>query len=76
MMSVSLLGGPRTEEARALRWSDVDLEAGTVSVVRSVRLSRETKTKESRRAVQLFVVAVEALKELVLKQALSTETAS
>jgi len=53
-MSVSLLGGLRTEEARALRWSDVDLEAGTVTVVRSVRLSGETKTKESRRAVQLF----------------------
>ena len=75
-MSVSLLGGLRTEEARALRWSNVDLEAGTVTVVRSVRLSGETKTKESRRAVQLFVVAVEALKELVLKEALFTETAS
>jgi len=75
-MSVSLLGGLRTEEARALRWSDVDLEAGTVTVVRSVRLSGETKTKESRRAVQPFVVAVEAPKELVLQQALFTETAS
>ena len=75
-MSVSLLGGLRTEEARALRWSNVDLEAGTVTVVRSVRLSGETKTKESRRAFQLFVVAVEALKELVLKEALFTETAS
>jgi integrase len=68
-VAVSLLGGLRTEEARALRWSDVDLEAGTVTVVRSVRLSGETKTKKSRRAVQLPVVAVEALKELVLKQA-------
>lgn len=68
-VAVSLLGGLRTEEARALRWPDVDLEAGTVTVVRSVRLSGETKTKKSRRAVQLPMVAVEALKEHVLTQA-------
>jgi integrase len=34
---VSLLAGVRTEEARALRWSEVDLEEGTVAVYRSVR---------------------------------------
>ena len=28
-VAVSMLGGIRTEEARALRWSEVDLEAGT-----------------------------------------------
>src|ERR1022692_761131 len=36
-VAVSMLGGIRTEEARALRWSQVDLEAGTVAVYRSVR---------------------------------------
>ena len=30
-VAVSMLGGIRTEEARALRWSEVDLEAGTVA---------------------------------------------
>jgi integrase len=36
-VAVSMLGGIRTEEARALRWSEADLEAGTVAVCRSVR---------------------------------------
>ena len=36
-VAVSMLGGIRTEEARALRWSEVDLEAGTVAVYRSVK---------------------------------------
>jgi integrase len=31
-VAVSMLGGIRTEEARALRWSEVDLEAGTVGL--------------------------------------------
>jgi integrase len=39
-LAVSMLGGIRTEEARALRWSEVDLEAGTVAVYRSVRRGR------------------------------------
>jgi integrase len=34
---LSLLTGIRTEEARALTWDDVDLEAGTVAVYRSHR---------------------------------------
>ena len=68
-VAVSLLGGLRTEEARALRWSEVDLEAGTVAVYRSVRFSGDTKTEKSRRVVQLPDIAVEALRELVLRQA-------
>lgn len=68
-VAVSLLGGLRTEEARALRWSEVDLEAGTVAVYRSVRFGGDTKTEKSRRVVQLPDIAVEALRELVLKQA-------
>ena len=68
-VAVSLLGGLRTEEARALRWSEVDLEAGTVAGYRSVRFGGDTKTEKSRRVVQLPDIAVEALRELVLRQA-------
>jgi integrase len=68
-VAVSMLGGIRTEEARALRWSEVDLEAGTVAVYRSVRRTGETKTEQSRRVFQIPDIAVEALRELVLKQA-------
>ena len=63
-VAVSLLGGLRTEEARALRWSEVDLEAGTVAVYRSVRFGGDTNPEKSRRVVQLPDIAVEALREL------------
>ena len=49
--------------------SEVDLEAGTVAVYRSVRLGGDTKTEKSRRAIQLPDIAVEALRDLVLNQA-------
>ena len=68
-VAVSMLGGIRTEEARALRWSEVDLEAGTVAVYRSVRRTGETKTERSRRVFQIPEIAVDALRDLVLKQA-------
>ena len=68
-VAVSMLGGIRTEEARALRWSEVDLEAGTVAVYRSVRRTGETKTEKSRRVFQIPEIAVEALRDLVLTQA-------
>jgi integrase len=68
-VAVSMLGGIRTEEARALRWSEVDLEAGTVAVYRSVRRTGETTTEKSRRVFQIPEIAVEALRDLVLKQA-------
>ena len=68
-VAVSMLGGIRTEEVRALRWSEVDLEAGTVAVYRLVRRTGETKTEKSRRVFQIPEIAVEALRDLVLKQA-------
>ena len=52
-MVVSLLTGVRTEEARALRWAEVDLEAATVAVYRSVRAKGDTKTRRSRRVLEL-----------------------
>ena len=69
-VAVSMLGGIRTEEARALRWSEVDLEAGTVAVYRSARRTEETKTEKSRRVFQIPDIGVQALRELVLKQAI------
>ena len=52
-VAMSMLGGIRTEEARALRWSEVDLEGGTVAAYRSVRRSGET-TERSRRVFQIL----------------------
>jgi integrase len=52
-VAVSMLGGIRTEEARALRWSEVDFEPGMVAVCRSVRRTGETKTEKSRRVLQI-----------------------
>jgi integrase len=60
---LSLLTGVRTEEARALLWSEVDLDAGTVAVYRSVRAKGDTKTRRSRRVLQLPARVVAALRE-------------
>ena len=57
-----LLTGVRSEEARALTWEHVDLDAGTISVWRSVRAHGDTKTNRSRRTLKLPEIAVEALR--------------
>jgi integrase len=56
--------GIRTEEARALRWDAVALDADVphVQVWRSVRAHGDTKTQESRRTLALPQLAVGALK--------------
>jgi integrase len=66
---VSLLSGVRTEEARTLTWANVELDAGTVAVFRSVRAKGDTKTRKSRRILQLPKRAVESLKEHRKRQA-------
>jgi integrase len=66
---VSLLTGVRTEEARALHWAEVDLEAGTVAVYRSVRAKGDTKTRRSRRVLQMPKKVAAALKEHRKRQA-------
>jgi hypothetical protein len=43
----------RTEEARALLWTEVDLTTGTVAAYRSVRANGDTKTRRSRRVLKL-----------------------
>lgn len=60
---LSLLAGLRTEELRSLLWADVDLDAGTVAVYRSVRTSGDTKTPKSRRVLKLPVKAMDALRD-------------
>ena len=68
---LSLLTGIRTEEARALRWSHIDLDGDPaarppvpphVAVWRSVRVHGETKTERSRRTLGLPAAAVQALR--------------
>jgi integrase len=70
-ITLSLLCGLRTEEARALRWAHVDLDGDPaasppvpphVAVWRSVRVHGETKTERSRRTLGLPAVAVQALR--------------
>ncbi len=62
--------GLRRGELLALRWGDIDLDSGALSVCRSLQLSREKgllfrepKTAKSRRVVKLLPMAVEALRE-------------
>src|SRR6516162_6769883 len=64
-----LLTGVRSEEARALTWDHVDLEAGTVSVWRSVRAQGDTKTQRSRRTLKLPEVVVRVLHDHRERQA-------
>jgi len=66
---LSLATGVRTEEARALRWENVNFgdldgvhpKVASVEVWRSVRAEGETKTVKSRRTLALPKLAVSAL---------------
>jgi integrase len=69
-ITVSLLIGARTEELRALTWSDVDLNGQPqatppipphIAVWRSVRAGGDTKTRKSQRTLALPKRAVDAL---------------
>ena len=64
-----LLTGVRSEEARALTWDHVDLNAKTISVWRSVRAHGDTKTNRSRRTLRIPQIAVEALRAQLRRQA-------
>ena len=66
---LSVTTGLRTEELRALRWNEVDLDAGTVAVYRAVRATADTKTPKSRRVLSLPRLAVRALGEHRARQA-------
>lgn len=58
--------GIRTEEARALRWGNVDLDASPpyVEVWRSVRAHHDVKTNKSRRTLALPAMAAAELRAL------------
>ena len=63
---VSLLTGARTEELRALQWTEVQLETVDripphIAVWRSVRRTGDTKTKKSRRTLALPQRCIDAL---------------
>jgi integrase len=60
-VTLSLLSGLRTEELRSLLWAEVDLDAGTLAIYRSVRASGDTKTPKGRRVLKLPAKAVAAL---------------
>jgi integrase len=72
---LSLTTGIRTEEARALRWEHVDLQAETLAVWRSVRAHGDVKTEKSRRTLRLPAAALEALKEQRRRQAADKDLA-
>jgi integrase len=59
----------RPEEARALRWDHLDLDAGTVAIWRSDRAGGDTKTNRSRRTLKLPEIALSALRERRAAQA-------
>lgn len=74
---VSLLTGARTEEMRALRWENVDLDGDPdadppipphIMVWRSVRADGDTKTPRSRRSLALPQRCVDALRAHQAKQ--------
>ena len=61
---VSLLTGARIEELRALTWSHVDLDVTppVIMVWRSVRAGGDTKTRKSRRTLELPQRCTDALR--------------
>lgn len=63
---VSLLTGARTEELRELAWSHVNLDGDVPAIMvwRSVRAGGDTKTKKSRRTLELPQRCIDALKVL------------
>jgi integrase len=56
-----LTTGIRTEEARALCWTEVDLNEPSIAVYRSVRARGDVKTRKSRRKIMLPEMAAQAM---------------
>ena len=83
-ITLSLLCGLRTEEARALQWAHVDPDGDPaarppvpphIAVWRSVRAHGDTKTERSRRTLALPAAAVQALRAWAASQAEEQHTA-
>lgn len=56
---LAIVTGLRTEELRALTWTDVDLKKKIVYVLRSDRDGGDTKTKKSRRGLSMADIAID-----------------
>lgn len=75
LYTIAVHCGLRQGELLALRWDDVDLEAGTLRVNRTLTVTKNgpafaaPKTAKSRRSVRLTAGAVEALKRHSARQA-------
>ncbi|MBO2441412.1 tyrosine-type recombinase/integrase [Actinomadura nitritigenes] len=63
------MSGIRTEEARTLRWTDVDLDKAVVYVLRADRHRGDTRTRRPRRGLSIAQVAVAALAAHKARQA-------
>ena len=70
IVQLALLIGARRGEICALRWSDIDLEKGTISINRTVQFIPGTglvfnppKTKRSRRCIKMGADCVQLLQE-------------
>lgn len=74
---LSLLTGVRPEEARALRWDRVHLDAEIpyVEVSRSVRIDGDVKTPRSRRTLAIAGYVVQVLREHRERQAVKAARA-
>lgn len=59
---LALTSGLRGDELDGLKWYGLDLDAGTVSVVRADRHRGRTKTRQSIRSLKLANIAIAALK--------------
>ncbi len=78
LIDLSARNGLRPAEARALRWADVDLEVGVLTVSGQLdRQNRRTKpkTKKSARSLQLDEITVDCLRAWRDKQAAQRERA-
>jgi integrase len=69
LFTVAALTGLRLGELRALRWRDVDLKSGVVTVARSISAGKETSTKSRRvRSVPLAAQTIAEFKHLLRRR--------
>ncbi len=71
LLTLAITGGMRQGELLGLKWGDVDLEAGTVRVVRQLGtdgIFSEPKTHQSRRTIDLPPSTVTVLREHKARQ--------